>query len=544
MYAYLKSAICLAALALLVACTSAEETPTAAPASPTPTDAPVVQPTATPTPSPTATSVPTPSPTATPLPTVAPPTATPVPSPTPTEAPVEEKVLTILYWQAPSLPGPYLSAGYKDRDAGAVTLEPLAKYSPDGDLVPALAAEIPTIENGGVSEDLMSITWRLREGLKWSDGSDVTAEDVVFTWRYCSDVETGCTAESSFDGISSVEAIDALTVRVAFDAPTPYPYTAFVSTGSPIISRTQFADCVGKAAAGCEAQNTAPLGTGPYRIIDFTPNEDALYERNPYFRGPAPYFDRVVIKGGGDATSTARAVLEKGEADYAWNLQVAPGVLTEMETAGHGVVVTAFASTVERIIVNQTNPDAALEDDRSEYLGGLNPHPFLTFTPIPRAMSMAIDRALIAEELYGFAGEPTCNIIAGPSAYVSTANDGCLTQDIQGAISLLEDSGVLDTNDDGVREYNGYAPSDYLPDLHQRHPPGDPGPHSRLVEPDRNSDGVDTPRRQPVLWRRPCGRQGDFPSQVLRRRADVHHRPGPGLSAAPVRLAVQAHPHS
>ena len=286
MYAYLKSAICLAALALLVACTSGEETPTAAPASPTPTDAPVVQPTATPVPSPTAAPTPTPSPTPTPLPTVAPPTATPVPSPTATEAPVEEKVLTILYWQAPTLPGPYLSAGYKDRDAGAVTLEPLAKYNPDGGLVPALAAEIPTIENGGVSEDLMSITWRLREGLKWSDGSDVTAEDVVFTWRYCSDVETGCTAESSFDGISSIEAVDALTVKIAFDAPTPYPYTAFVSTGSPIISRTQFADCVGKAAAGCEAQNTAPLGTGPYRIIDFTPNEDALYERNPYFPRP------------------------------------------------------------------------------------------------------------------------------------------------------------------------------------------------------------------------------------------------------------------
>ena len=78
----------------------------------------------------------------------------------------EEEVLTLLYWQAPSLPGPYLSGGFKDRDAGAITLEPLDHYGPDGALVPALAEEIPTIENGGVSADRLSITWKLKEGVK------------------------------------------------------------------------------------------------------------------------------------------------------------------------------------------------------------------------------------------------------------------------------------------------------------------------------------------------------------------------------------------
>ena len=214
--------------------------------------------------------------------------------------------MTILYWQAPTLPGPYLSSGTKDTDAGAVTLEPLAKYDPEGNLVPALAAQIPTLENGGVSQDSLSITWNLKEGLKWSDGSDMTAEDVVFTWRYCVDEDTGCTSESSFDGVASVEAIDDTTVKIAFDAPTPYPYQAFVGAGTPIISRTQFADCVGAAATTCEAQNTAPLGTGPYRIIDFKTNEEAIYERNPFYRGPTPYFDRVFFKGGGEAIDGGR----------------------------------------------------------------------------------------------------------------------------------------------------------------------------------------------------------------------------------------------
>ena len=131
------------------------------------------------------------------------PTAVAPSSPTPqAEATDEEKVLTLLYWQAPSLPSPYLSGGFKDRDAAAITLEPLAKYDPEGNLVPALAAEVPTLENGGFGQDLMSITWKLREGLKWSDGSEMTADDVVFTWRYCVDEETGCTSESSFDGIA------------------------------------------------------------------------------------------------------------------------------------------------------------------------------------------------------------------------------------------------------------------------------------------------------------------------------------------------------
>ena len=400
-----------------------------------------------------------PPPTATlttePTQTPAPPTATPTPEPTQAPAPPVEKTLTLLYWQAPSVPGSYLSAGAKDVDAGAITLDPLAKYDPDGNLAPALAAEIPTLENGGFSRDLTSITWKLKEGLKWSDGSDMSAEDVVFTWRYCVNEETGCTSESSFDGIASVEALDSLTVKITFEAPTPYPYQAFVGAGAPIISRAQFADCIGAAATTCHAQNNAPLGTGPYRIIDFKANEQAVYERNPFYRGPSPYFDRVVLRGGGDAISAARAVMERGEADYAWNIQVEPEVLAGLEEAGLATVVVAFTSLVERIVVNQTNPDPALGDDRSEYLEGQNPHPFLSFKPIRSAMSLAIDRSRIAEDFYGFAGEPTCNLITGPPNYASTANDGCLPQDIDGANRLLDDNNVLDTDGDGIREYNG-----------------------------------------------------------------------------------------
>ena len=291
----------------------------------------------------------------------------------------EGEVLTILYWQASSLPSAYLSGGTKDRDASAITLEPLANFNPDGAMVPKLAAEIPTIENGGIAEDLMSITWTLKQGVKWSDGSDLTAEDVVFTWQYCTDEATGCTSSAAFLGIDAVEALDARTIKITFDLPSPYPFNAFVGAGTPIISSAQFADCIGAAAQTCNEQNTTPLGTGPYRIIDFKVNDVAVYERNPYYRGEPAYFDKVVFKGGGDAASAARAVLETGEADYAWNLQVEPDILRDMEAAGLGIVVAAFAGNVERILVNQTNPDPELGEDRSVYMDGDNPHPFLSF---------------------------------------------------------------------------------------------------------------------------------------------------------------------
>ena len=367
----------------------------------------------------------------------------------------DPKTLVILYWQAASLPGPYLSGGTKDQDAGAITLEPLMNTDPNGNLVPKLVTEVPTVENGGVSEDLMSITYNLKQDVKWSDGSDFTARDVVFTWEYCVDEATGCTSRTSFEGVVSVEAIDDYTVQITFDAPTPFPYVAFGDATTPIINADQFADCVGAAAQTCNEQNTLPLGTGPYRIIDFKVNDVATYERNEFYHGEPAYFDQVVFKGGGDAVGAARAVLETGEADYAWNLQVEPEILSEMEASGNGQIITHFGGNVERILVNQTNPDPDLGEMRAEYDGGNNPHPFLVGTVIPQAMSMAIDRNIIAGELYGFAGQPTCNVIPAPEYYASTANDDCLTQDIEGAIALLDGAGIVDSDGDGIREYEG-----------------------------------------------------------------------------------------
>jgi len=368
--------------------------------------------------------------------------------------------LLLLQWQAPSIANPYLSTGTKDVMTSSLVLEALAEYSPNGALIPALAAEIPSVSNGGISEDLTQITWTLKEGIVFSDGSPLTSADVVFSYDYCIDELTGC-ASAAFTEVVSVVADDDMTVTITFDAPTPFPFAPFVGFTSPILQQAQFADCVGEAAQGCSEQNLGPIGTGPFMITELRPEDTAQFVFNPLYRlvpEGKPFFGSVQIKGGGDAEASARSVLEIGEADYAWNLQVAPELLGPMEAAGNGEVVVAFASSVEHILLNQTDPTGP---NASDYVDGANPNPFFFENPeLQRALSIAINRDELVVVGYGANGSPTCNMWNVPGQ-VSTNNDWCLTQDIDGANAILDGLGYMDTDDDGVRELPDGTPLEW-----------------------------------------------------------------------------------
>jgi peptide/nickel transport system substrate-binding protein len=248
--------------------------------------------------------------------------------------------LRIIYWQAPSMLNPYLSGGIKELEAASLVLEPLARYDETGSLVPWLVDQVPTLENGGVAEDLTSITWKLKDGLLWSDGTAVTSSDVRFSWLYCTSEGVGCSQAEKYNGVRDISTPNDQTIVVHFDGPKPFPYDAFVGAAAPIMQAAQFKECLGSKAPECSAENFAPIGTGPFTVADFRPNDVAVFEANPHYRDPEkPAFARVVFKGGGDAAAAGRAVLETGEFDYAWNLQLAPEVLATMEEAGNGTVV-------------------------------------------------------------------------------------------------------------------------------------------------------------------------------------------------------------
>ena len=359
----------------------------------------------------------------------------------------DPETLTILYWQAPSIANPYLTGGTKDIDAATLVLEPLANYDEDAELVPRLAESIPTAANGGISEDLTTITWRLKDGVLWSDGSPLTAHDAEFTYEYaCSLPNANCDEGN----VRDVEAIDELTLVVTFDSPSPYPYTVFVGQGSYILQKAQFEACTGDMArqGECQEKNLYPVGTGPYQIAEFNVNDSVVYEFNGYFRAPGqPFFTKVVIQGGGDAEAAARSVLETREADYGWNLQVASEILQDLQNLGRGMLVSVFGSNVESLVVNFTEPGSSV-----------GPHPFLSDPAVREALSLAIDREAIAA-LYGErAARPTCDVlpsvVPAPAPYASPNNEDCLMQDIDAARDRLDEAGWQPGND-GIREKNG-----------------------------------------------------------------------------------------
>ena len=189
---------------------------------------------------------------------------------------------------------------------------------------------------------------------------------------------------------------------------------------------------------------------------EFRANDVISYSANEGYREPGkPWFRTATFKGGGDAASAARAVLETGEFDYAWNLQVEPEVLESMSAGGKGEVLAAYGTLVERLMVNHTNDDPSLGPERrSLYLDGANPHPFLADPAVRRALSMAIDRQVLVAAGYGAGGKPTCNVVPAPPIYASTANDECQTPNVPEANRLLDEAGWM-RGEDGVRAKDG-----------------------------------------------------------------------------------------
>lgn len=361
--------------------------------------------------------------------------------------------LRLTFPQASSTLNPYLSSGTKDVLASSMVLEPLAGFDETGEVYPRLVTELPSQENGGISEDYKSITWKLKPDVKWSDGTPFTAEDVVFTGEYCMESDSGCAQLFKFQGIDNIEAVDDLTVKITFTEPKANPFNAFVGAQTPVLQKAQFQDCLGAKAAACTEANFGPIGTGPFRVTEFRVNDLVQYEANPNYRDPSkPEFATAMIKGGGDSIASAREVMETGEFDYAWNAQINPELQDRMAAAGKGVFEMGMGTNIERLELNLTDPSPDLPD--GERSTAKWPNPRLSDVRVRRALSMALDRETLNQIGFGRAGSPNCNIVPAPAFYASD-NTGCLTQDLEGARKLLDEAGWVDSDGDGIRDKDG-----------------------------------------------------------------------------------------
>lgn len=356
--------------------------------------------------------------------------------------------LKILLWQAPTLLNPHFASGTKDQIAGRIFFEPLAGWDKDGNLTPQLAAEVPTRANGGLSEDGKVVTWKLKQGVKWHDGKPFTADDVVFTWEYAADPATAAYTTGSYTNIK-VEKVDDHTVKVIFKEATPFWADPFVGVVGQIIPKHHFGEYKGAKSREAPA-NLKPVGTGPYKFADFKPGDILTGTRNEdYHVKNQPHFDTIEVKGGGDAVSAARAVLQTGEFDYAWNLQVEDEVLKKMETGGRGKVSAVPSGDIEFIILNTTDPWTEVDGERSSVK---TKHPTLSDPKVRQAFNLLIDRDSIQKFIYGRGGRATASFVNEPKQFRSQKLK--YEFNIDKANKILDDAGWK-RGSDGIREKDG-----------------------------------------------------------------------------------------
>jgi peptide/nickel transport system substrate-binding protein len=356
--------------------------------------------------------------------------------------------LKVLWWQAPTLLNPHFAIGTKDQEAARIFYEPLAGWDADGNLIPILAAEIPDTENDGLSRDGLSVTWKLKPNVRWHDGKPITADDLVFNWEYASDPATAAVTIATYNKVK-VEKVDQLTVRVRFAQPTAYWADAFVGYRGMIIPKHLFEPYKGDKSRDAPA-NLKPVGTGPYKFVSFNPGDLVTGELNPDYHEPnRPYFDTIEMKGGGDAVSAARAVLQTGEYDYAWNMQVEDEILQRLEKTGRGHVEIDPGGAIEHIQFNNTDPWTEVDGERSSTK---TKHPTLSDPAVREALTLLVDRKSVQDYIYGRTGIATGNFLNNPEKYRSKNTKWEFN--VEKANQVLEAAGWK-RGPDGVRAKDG-----------------------------------------------------------------------------------------
>src|SRR4051812_14168306 len=357
-------------------------------------------------------------------------------------------MLKVLWWQGPTLLNPHFAVGTKDQDGSRVFYEPLAGWDSEGNLRPILAETIPGREDGTLAADGKSVIWKLKKGVTWHDGKPFTADDCVFTWEFVRDPASACVTISVYKDVT-VTKVDDHTILVSFKKPTPFWATAFVAAEGMVIPKHLFGPYAGAKSRDAPT-NLKPVGTGPYKFVDFKPGDVVLGAVNKDYHMPnRPFFDTIEMKGGGDATSAARAVLQTGEYDYAWNLQVEDEVLKRMEAGGKGKAHIVPGGDIEFIQVNVTDPWNEVDGER----GSVKSKHFAFSDPkVREAIALLCDKKSMQVFIYGRTGFATANFMNNPPRFKSPNTKWEFNVD---KANQILDAAGWKRGADGIREKGG-----------------------------------------------------------------------------------------
>jgi peptide/nickel transport system substrate-binding protein len=361
-------------------------------------------------------------------------------SPPPTVAPSGGTVVLIIP-EEPTTLNYYMSDAAVTRQvADATSMTGLVVVDQNGDFQPVLAVEIPTEENGGLSADKLTVTWKLLPDLKWSDGQPITSDDVKFTWEALSNHTSGAlSGTGGIDLISSIDTPDDLTAVVHYSSPWA-GYLAQFAFG--IFPRHATGD---PGDMSNWDWNRQPVGAGPFVVTDWASGESITMEPNPfYFQAGKPYLSKLIFRVVPEPAAQI-ALMKQGEAQ----VQLWPGIDDPSE---YGGVVGDNALEVMVPGVWNLAIDFNLSKPFDGDPGPTPPHPILGDIRVRQAISSAINysslvkdvlRNTVAESTSPFAyGWYQCDI-ARPYPY-----------DVAKANALLDEAGWV-VGSDGIRVAQG-----------------------------------------------------------------------------------------
>lgn len=368
--------------------------------------------------------------------------ATEAPAAKPTAAPAADAgpkkggTLTMAVWQEPEHLNPELSTQTVVDHVASLALEPLTGVNDKGERYPLLATEVPTTQNGGVSADGKTITYKLRKA-KWHDGNDFICDDLVFTWKTIMTPNNGALDAGTFKDLDAVECPDPNTAVLKFKIFRADWIRLFSGIGLPL-PRT-----AGKAEdLKTWPWNRSPIGTGAFKVTEFVTGDHITFVRNDaYWMAGKPYLDKVVVRIV-PSSEVAKQLLKNGEADIMWNNTEAD--IPEVEKMTNVKLFSAPQAGGERMILNLVKPGDPSDNK--------TPHPILGDLKVRQAIAYGIDKQVIIDKLlFGKAFPGTGELNVDPYNCTEVKP---FAYDPAKAKALLDEAGWK-PGADGIREKDG-----------------------------------------------------------------------------------------
>jgi len=355
--------------------------------------------------------------------------------------PSNGKTVTIAFSQEPDLVNNLFSSMSYSAWVAQTTLIGLATWDANKNVVPQLATEIPSADNGGISADGLTITWHLKPCLFWSDGQPLTSADVKFTWQALLDKGNAVYSNAGYTQISSIDTPDASTAVLHFSALYPPWLTLF--TSGPNNQGNILPQHILQGKTGLEKDpfiHWPTVASGPWVISDWVAGDHMTLLPNPNYYQGHPKLDQIQIKFVPDP-ETALAALKTGDVDFVPDFAESDvPTLTKLEPAIHTRVdgLGDFEHYLFNMGVKGTGPG------QSDYDG------FCPFKDVNvrKAIILGIDRQTIYNTLL-FGTTPVIANLWPNSSWTNTS-ETAYPYDPKQAESLLDTAGYK-VGADGIR---------------------------------------------------------------------------------------------